>query len=129
MQRIRPTEALIDVGAAVENYRLAVELGGRPGIAIVKANAYGHGAVEISRVLCAAGAPMLGVALVGVANVVLFARKPTGGPTGGPAGGPNSETATTPAADRPEGAENGASSAAETRPAAASPEAASPSRR
>ena len=64
MERVRPTEALIDVGAAVDNYRLAVELGERPGIAIVKANAYGHGAVEISRALCQAGAPMLGVALV-----------------------------------------------------------------
>lgn len=64
MPRVRPTEAIIDIGATVENYRLAVELGGRPGIAIVKANAYGHGAVEISRALVEAGAPVLGVALV-----------------------------------------------------------------
>lgn len=64
MRQIRPTEALIDVSAAVENYRLANELGNHPGIAIVKANAYGHGAVPISQALVDAGAPMLGVVTV-----------------------------------------------------------------
>jgi alanine racemase len=61
---IRPTEALVDLGAIAANYRLAVEIGGRPGIAVVKADAYGHGAVEVSRALAAAGAPVLAVALV-----------------------------------------------------------------
>jgi alanine racemase len=64
MEQVRPTEAIVDVGAVVDNYRLAVELGGRPGIAVVKADAYGHGAIPLSKALVEAGAPMLGVALV-----------------------------------------------------------------
>jgi alanine racemase len=59
---IRPTEAVVDLSAVRDNYRLAVEIGGRPAIGIVKANAYGHGAV--ARVLVEAGSPLLAVALV-----------------------------------------------------------------
>ncbi len=61
---IRPTEAVVDLAAIRHNYRLAVEVGGRPAIGIVKADAYGHGAVEVSRVLVEAGSPLLAVALV-----------------------------------------------------------------
>lgn len=61
---VRPTEAVIDLSAVAHNYRVAVELGGRPGIGVVKADAYGHGAVEVARELVAQGAPMLAVALV-----------------------------------------------------------------
>jgi alanine racemase len=61
---IRPTEALVDLSAVAHNYRLAVEIGGRPGIGVVKADAYGHGAVPVAKALVAAGAPVLGVALV-----------------------------------------------------------------
>ena len=61
---IRPTEAVVDLAAIVGNYRLAVELGQRPAIGIVKADAYGHGAVPVARALVAAGAPVLAVALV-----------------------------------------------------------------
>jgi alanine racemase len=61
---IRPTEAVVDLAAIVSNYRLAVEIGGRPAVGIVKADAYGHGAVPVGRALCEAGAPMLAVALV-----------------------------------------------------------------
>ncbi len=61
---VRPTEAVIDLAALAHNYRVAVEVGGRPGIGIVKADAYGHGAVEVARELVAQGAPMLAVALV-----------------------------------------------------------------
>jgi len=61
---VRPTEAVIDLSAATDNYRLAVELGGCPAIAVVKADAYGHGAVPVARALAEAGAPWLGVALV-----------------------------------------------------------------
>jgi alanine racemase len=64
MPHVRPTEAVIELGAVVANYRLAVELGRKPGIAVVKANAYGHGAIPVARALVEAGAPMLGVALV-----------------------------------------------------------------
>jgi alanine racemase len=61
---VRPTEALVDLSAVAANYRLAVELGGRPAIGVVKANAYGHGAVPVAKELEAAGAPLLAVALV-----------------------------------------------------------------
>src|SRR5512133_627282 len=61
---IRPTEAVVDLAAIRDNYRLAVEVGGRPAIGIVKANAYGHGAVAVARALIEAGSPILAVALV-----------------------------------------------------------------
>ena len=62
--RIRPTEALVDLDAIAHNFRLAVELAGRPAMGIVKADAYGHGAVQVAQVLLNAGAPLLAVALV-----------------------------------------------------------------
>ncbi len=61
---IRPTEAVVDLSAVAHNHRLAVELAGRPAIGIVKADAYGHGAVMVARALVGAGAPLLAVALV-----------------------------------------------------------------
>ena len=61
---IRPTEAVVDLAAIAHNFRLAVDLAGRPAIGIVKADAYGHGAVRVARVLLEAGAPLLAVALV-----------------------------------------------------------------
>jgi alanine racemase len=62
--RVCPTEALVDLGALSHNYRLAAEIGGRPAIGVVKANAYGHGAVPVAKELVASGAPLLAVALV-----------------------------------------------------------------
>lgn len=61
---IRPTEAIVDLAAVAHNFRLAVEIAGRPAVGIVKADAYGHGAVRVARVLLDAGAPLLAVALV-----------------------------------------------------------------
>jgi alanine racemase len=61
---IRPTEAVVDLAAVVSNYRLAVEIGGRPAVGVVKADAYGHGAVPVARALVEAGCSMLAVALV-----------------------------------------------------------------
>ncbi len=61
---VRPTEAVIDLAAVAHNYRVAVEVGGRPAIGVVKDDAYGHGAVEVARELVAQGCPMLAVALV-----------------------------------------------------------------
>ena len=57
----RPAWAEIDLAALAANYR---ELAGRlrPGVAViasVKANAYGHGAVEVARVLSSEGADWL----------------------------------------------------------------------
>jgi len=61
-----PVWAEIDLGAVARNVQALRGLL-RPGtrlMAVVKANAYGHGAVEVSRVALAAGADMLGVARV-----------------------------------------------------------------
>jgi alanine racemase len=66
---IRPTVARIDLGALKSNYRhivehLASEGGDRtPGvIAVVKANAYGHGAAQVALALEDAGAELLACA-------------------------------------------------------------------
>jgi len=61
---VRPTEALVDLDAIADNYRVATSLTGKPGIGVVKADAYGHGAVPVARALLGAGAPRLAVALV-----------------------------------------------------------------
>ena len=61
---VRPTEAVVDLAAVASNYRLASEIAARPAIGIVKAAAYGHGAVPVARALAAAGCPMFGVALI-----------------------------------------------------------------
>ena len=60
----RPTWAEIDLKAIEHNYRQVRKVVGK-GIhimAVVKANAYGHGTVEVSRVLERAGVDYLGVA-------------------------------------------------------------------
>src|SRR2546427_2826277 len=66
---IRPTVARVDLGALKANYRsivdhLAREQPSRPPgiIAVVKANAYGHGAGQVARALEAAGADLLACA-------------------------------------------------------------------
>lgn len=68
-ERIRPTVARVDLGALKSNYRAIVDHlarerpAGTPGvIAVVKANAYGHGAVQIARALEDAGADLLACA-------------------------------------------------------------------
>ncbi|WP_425524068.1 alanine racemase, partial [Xanthomonas arboricola] len=43
---MRPAQALIDLDALRHNYRLAKRLGGSKALAVVKADAYGHGAVR-----------------------------------------------------------------------------------
>lgn len=61
----RPTVLEIDLNALVANYRAATALAeGLPVLCVVKANAYGHGLVPVSRALLAAGATHLGVATV-----------------------------------------------------------------
>jgi len=61
---VRPTEAVVDLSAVAENYRAALEIGGRPAVAVVKANAYGHGIAAVAARLDSLGPHMLGVALV-----------------------------------------------------------------
>lgn len=63
MKGTRPTHARVDLGALRENYQLAAARAqGRQVIAVIKADAYGHGAVEVGRALDQAGAAMLAVA-------------------------------------------------------------------
>ncbi len=62
---IRPTRAEISASALRANLKIAKSLAGDSGVmAVVKANAYGHGAVHVARVLEAEGVDLLGVALV-----------------------------------------------------------------
>lgn len=48
---MRPARALIDLQALRHNYRLARELGGGKALAVLKADAYGHGAVRCAQAL------------------------------------------------------------------------------
>lgn len=48
---MRPAHAVIDLQALRHNYRLARQLGGGKALAIVKADAYGHGAVRCAQAL------------------------------------------------------------------------------
>lgn len=61
----RPAVAMVDLSALAHNFnevRRRVE--GRYVLSVVKAGAYGHGAVEVSRRLISLGTEMLGVALL-----------------------------------------------------------------
>ncbi|MGE8360622.1 alanine racemase [Pseudomonas sp.] len=48
---MRPARALIDLNALRHNYRLAREVSGARALAVVKADAYGHGAVRCAQAL------------------------------------------------------------------------------
>lgn len=63
MIRFRPTVAEVDLDAVRHNVR-AMKPPGVELMAVVKANAYGHGDVEVARAALEAGAAWLGVALV-----------------------------------------------------------------
>lgn len=54
----------IDLGIMIHNLRLMEQVTGKPIMPIVKANAYGHGLIEISRALEKADVPWLGVARI-----------------------------------------------------------------
>jgi alanine racemase len=62
----RPTEALVDLGAIARNYRRLKERAGEKAevFPVVKADAYGHGAVPVARRLAAEGARTFAVAIV-----------------------------------------------------------------
>jgi alanine racemase len=62
---VRPTVARVDLAAIQSNFRAVtdyVKMGSDPIIAVVKANAYGHGAARVGLALEAAGAAMLACA-------------------------------------------------------------------
>ena len=59
----RGAMATIDLDALQHNLAVVRERAGVPAMAVVKADAYGHGLVECARAAAAGGAPWLGVAL------------------------------------------------------------------
>lgn len=61
--RFRPTRAVVDLGAIRHNVSV-LEPDGAELMAVVKANAYGHGAAPVARAAIEAGATWAGVALV-----------------------------------------------------------------
>lgn len=88
MRNYRPTCAQIDLGAIAENVRAmaASVAAGIELLAVVKANAYGHGDIEVARTCLDAGATRLGVVLVeegvrlrdaGIAAPILLLVEPT----------------------------------------------------
>ncbi|MEO8432543.1 MAG: alanine racemase, partial [Acidobacteriota bacterium] len=62
----RPTRAIVDLDAIAGNFRVLAERAGGPGrvFPVLKANAYGHGAVPVARRLAEEGAVRFAVALV-----------------------------------------------------------------
>jgi len=62
---VRPTQLEVDLDRIAENYAAIVRhVGDRRVMPILKANAYGHGLVEVASRLARAGAPYLGVAFL-----------------------------------------------------------------
>ncbi len=61
---MRPTRAEVNLSAIAANVRAVASFVGTPLWAVVKADAYGHGAVEVARTAVGAGAKGLCVALV-----------------------------------------------------------------
>lgn len=86
--QFRPTQATIDLAALRYNYQLASRLAGSAQVlAVVKANAYGHGAVKVTNALAAEGAKLFGVASpeegmelreAGIASTILVLGGPFG---------------------------------------------------
>lgn len=63
LTELRPTHLEVDLDRLAENYRAIERLAPASKVMpILKANAYGHGLVEVARTLEALGAPMVGVA-------------------------------------------------------------------
>ena len=57
-------EAIVDLSAIKHNVALLKERSGTKLLAVVKADAYGHGLVPVAQAAVSAGADMLGVALL-----------------------------------------------------------------
>jgi alanine racemase len=84
--RHRPVWAEVDLGAIRANVRALIEaVAPARVLAVVKADAYGHGSVPVARAAVAAGATGLGVALVeegqtlrraGIAAPILLLSEP-----------------------------------------------------
>lgn len=62
-EELRPTYLEVDLGQLARNYRaILAHLEGTPAMPILKANAYGHGLVEVAVLMEQLGAPILGLA-------------------------------------------------------------------
>ena len=59
---LRPTQVRVDLDALAHNYRTVTAHVARPVMPILKANAYGHGLVEVARLYQRLAAPVVGVA-------------------------------------------------------------------
>ena len=70
LRHLRPARARIDLDRLADNYAALRRLVPVPAMPVVKADAYGHGALPVARRLLAAGAPMLAVAYVEDGRVV-----------------------------------------------------------
>lgn len=70
MSTAHPTRITIDHAAAAHNIRRLRELAGVPVMAVVKANAYGHGAVPLAQTFLHHGAGSLAVAAVNEARTL-----------------------------------------------------------
>jgi alanine racemase len=57
-------EVLIDLGAIKENIKYLMAKSGKPALAVVKADGYGHGLLPVAKSALSAGASWLGVALL-----------------------------------------------------------------
>ena len=57
-------EVLIDLGAITENIKYLMGKSGKPALAVVKADGYGHGLLPVANSALSAGASWLGVALL-----------------------------------------------------------------
>ncbi|GAG19516.1 unnamed protein product, partial [marine sediment metagenome] len=66
MQNIRPIWLQINLDAIAHNVKKIRQIVGKNTqiIAVVKANAYGHGAIEVSETLLENGVTMLGVGVI-----------------------------------------------------------------
>lgn len=59
---LRPTHIVVHLAQIVQNYRVLRAHCQKPVMAVIKADAYGHGIVEVARALEAEGVPYFGVA-------------------------------------------------------------------
>jgi alanine racemase len=59
---LRPTQVKVDLGAIAHNWRSVNAHVARPVMPILKANAYGHGLIEVARLYQKLAAPIVGVA-------------------------------------------------------------------
>ena len=86
---VRPTEVVVDLAAVRHNVATIAAAADTPVCAVVKADAYGHGAVPVARACVEAGAAWLAVALVEEAEelraggvdhpLLLFSEPPVAG--------------------------------------------------